>query len=440
MSSSPQLPRGDVISYALGSLGSGVYSTVPTVLLLYFCTEVLEIAPAIAAAILFIPKAWAIVWDPLIGAWSDRSRSKYGRRAPFMLVGTLGVAISFPALFGAPLLGPVTTAIYVGATYFLMASAYSVYAVPYVTVPAEISDSPLERERILTWRMAFAMIGVLVGAGIAPHVVELAGGGRHGYAVMGVTVSLFCGSAMLLAYLAVKRHGATLESSFVPNLPLLVALRPIWQHNDYRRLWFAYVFVMSGVALFLALSPYFVVRVLGRSEGDAGTALFTLLVGTVVALPLWGRALRRWTGWRLLPIAAAVFIGVLALFRTVPLEASLGSALPLYFALGVPFAGLQLLPFALLAHLAHDAAADGSRSEGLFSGLWTAGEKFGLAMGPGVAGVGLSVVGYTAGSSHQSDASLAGLQQLMVIGPAALILIGVFLLVTRRVPHERTES
>jgi Na+/melibiose symporter-like transporter len=417
-----------------------VYSTVPTVLLLYFCTEVLRIAPAVAAALLFVPKAWAIVWDPLVGAWSDRSRSPHGRRAPFMLIGTLGVAISFPALFGAPALGPTTTAVYAGVAYFLMASAYSVYAVPYVTVPAEISDSPLERERILTWRMAFAMVGVLIGAGVAPHLVELAGGGRRGYAAMGVIVSLFCGGAMLLAYFAVRRRGTTLQTPVAPSQSLLAALRPVWRHRDYPRLWFSYVLIIGGVALFLALSPYFVVRVLGRSEGDAGTALFTLLAGTVIAVPLWGRALQRWTGWRLLPVAAVVFIGVLVLFQFVPPMATLGSALPLYFALGLPFAGLQLIPFALLAHLAHDAAADGSRSEGLFSGMWTAGEKLGLAVGPAIAGLGLSIVGYTAAADHQSDASLAGLQRLMVVGPAALILIGVGVLVVRRRPQEKAPS
>jgi GPH family glycoside/pentoside/hexuronide:cation symporter len=431
-SHAPALSPGTLASYAAGSLGSGVYSTVPTVLLLYFCTEVLGIAPAAAAAILFLPKAWAIVWDPLVGAWSDRTRSRYGRRASFMLAGTAGVALAFPALFCAPVLSPTATALYAGAAYFLMASAYSVYAVPYTTVPSEISDSAHERERILTWRMACAMVGVLVGAGVAPHLVELAGGGRHGYAAMSVVVSLTCGVAMLLASLAVRRRAAAQPASAVSTMPLLAALAPVVRHRDYRRLWFSYVLMIGGAALFLALSPYFVTRVLGRTEGDAGTALFALLAGTIVAMPLWGAALRRWNGWHLLPFAAGTFVAILAIFRVVPPSASFGATLPLYFVLGVPFAGVQLIPFALVAHIAHDAAADGSRNEGLFTGLWTAGEKLGLALGPGVAGLGLSIVGYAAGAGHQDAAALAGLQTLMVLGPAALVVAGMLLAAARR--------
>jgi GPH family glycoside/pentoside/hexuronide:cation symporter len=434
MSDHGGLARSTIASYAVGSIGSGVYLTVPAVLLLYFCTEILSIPPSAAAVILFVPKAWAIVWDPLVGAWSDRSRSPYGRRAPFMLLGTAGVALSFPALFGAPLLGPTATIWYAGATYFLMASAFSVFAVPYSTVPAEISDSRHERERILTWRMACAMVGVLIGAGVAPHLVEMAGGGRHGYAAMGLMVSLACGVAMLVASLAVRRHGVRHPSAAVSTTAFFAALAPALRHRDYRRLWLAYVLVMSGIALFLALSPYFVTRVLVRTEGDAGTALFALLTGTIIATPAWGRALRRWNGWRLLVVAALAFVAVLTVFRFVPAHAPFVPVLPLYAALGLPFAGLQLVPFALLAHIAHEAAADGVRNEGLLTGLWTAGEKLGLAIGPAVAGLGLAAVGYTAGAEAQSDASLAGLKTLMVLGPTVLVLAGALLLFARRSP------
>ena len=421
VSNQTPLNRGGVLSYALGSLGSGVYSTVPTVLLLYFCTEVLAIAPATAAVILFVPKAWAIVWDPLVGNWSDRCASRHGRRAPFMVWGTLGVAISFPALFGAPLLGHLGTAVYVGAAYFLLAISYSLYGVPYSSVPAEISDSKRERERILTWRMAFAMVGVLVGAGAAPHIVEWAGGGRRGYAVMGIVVSIACGTAMMLASRAVQRQCRGRPTAAVSTTTFFAALVPVWRHRDYRRLWLAYVLIMSGVALFLALSPYFVTRVIGRGEGDAGTALFALLGGTVAATPLWGYALQRWNAWRLLVIAIIAFVLVLMLFWTVHALASFPLVLPLYVALGIPFAGLQLVPFALLAHISHGAAKGGSHDEGLFTGVWTAGEKLGLAIGPGVAGIGLSVVGYAAGATFQTGASIRGVQAMMVLGPAALL-------------------
>jgi MFS/sugar transport protein len=65
------ITTGDTASYAMGSFGTGVFSTVPAVLLLYFCTETLHIAGTVAAALILIPKIWSILWDPFVGRWSD---------------------------------------------------------------------------------------------------------------------------------------------------------------------------------------------------------------------------------------------------------------------------------------------------------------------------------------------------------------------------------
>ncbi len=427
------LPRTAVAGYALGSLGAGVYSTVPTVLLLYFCTEVLAIAPAVAAAILFVPKAWSIVWDPAVGAWSDARRLPHARRADLLLAGALGVTVGFPLLFSVPALGAGATALYMGLAYFALATAYSVFAVPYSTVPAEIRADRLERERLLTWRMAFAMTGVLIGAGVAPHLVELGGGGRAGYAAMSVSVALACGAAMLLAWTVVRRRDLPVDPR-VPVARLMPGVARVLRHRDYLRLWLCYLSATSGVAMFLALSPYVVTRVLGRGEGDAGTALFVLLAGTVLATPLWGLALRRWDGWRLFLVATVAFVAATATFSLVGTGTSFTASLPLYFALGVPFAGLQLLPFTLLAHLAHGAATDGLRSEGLFTGLWTAGEKLALALGPAAARLGLAAVGYHAGAATQSGEATSGLLRLVVFGPALLMLPRLLMIATRSRP------
>jgi Na+/melibiose symporter-like transporter len=417
-----RLPRRAVAGYALGSLGTGVYSTVPTVLLLFYCTEVLRISPAIAAAILFVPKAWAVLWDPVVGTASDRSRSAYGRRAPFILAGALGVTVSFAALFNAPPLSMAGTALYVAVAYFLLASAYSVFAVPYVAVPAEISPLPAERERLTSWRMTFAMAGVLIGAAAAPMLAVAAGGGRRGYGTMAVIVALGCGLATLGAWRTIRRYHARDRTAVASDLlDLSSGLRLLAANHVYLRLWLQYLLGVTGSALFFAMVPYFITRVAAGTEDDAGMALLVLLLGTLLAMPAWNVAMRRLGGERAFALATASYLTVAATFillRGVPLT----SMLPLFFLLGVPFAGLQLVPFALLAHLAHAEASRGSRLEGLYAGVWTAGEKLGLALGPAAAGLGLSLVGYAAGSETQSPRALALLPWIMALGPAVFLI------------------
>jgi glycoside/pentoside/hexuronide:cation symporter, GPH family len=430
------LPKIAIGGFALGSLGSGVYSTVPTLLLLYYCTEVLRIPPAFAAVIVFVPKAWALVWDPLVGAWSDRSRSPYGRRAPFILVGAIGISITFALLFNAPTTSVAKSGVYMMLVYFVMASSYSVFAVPYVAIPAEITEIAIEREQLMAWRMTTAMVGVLVGAGLAPMLVSYAGGGRQGYGTMAVVVATFCATAMLVTYAMVRRYHVSDRGHSRAPADLRNGLRRVAANRDYVRLWIAYLLAMCGTALLTAMMPYFVTHVLVRDEGDTGTVLLALLLATIGSIPLWTKALRRWGGWRALSAACATYAAIAAVFALMPRGVSFSTVLAVAVVLGVPFGGIQLLPFTLLAHIAHAEAASGDRQEGLFTGVWTAGEKLALAIGPALAGGGLAMAGYVSGVAQQSAGALKGIQFLMALGPALFLLPAMLLLIARRdAPH-----
>src|ERR1700722_15716283 len=118
----PAPPPGlaSTAAYAAGSFGTGVFSTVPAILLLYFCTETLHMSAAWAALVVFVPKVWAIAWDPLVGVWSDRSATRIGRRRPFLIAGAFGVAAAFIAVFSPPALGEIATVAWMAATYFLL--------------------------------------------------------------------------------------------------------------------------------------------------------------------------------------------------------------------------------------------------------------------------------------------------------------------------------
>ena len=432
------LSQRAVFGFALGSLGSGVYSTVPTVLLLYYCTEVLRLGPATAASIVFLPKAWAVLWDPVVGLWSDRHRSATGRRAPFILAGTVGVTFSFAALFNVPELPVTATVACVMAVYFVMASAYSMFAVPYVAIPAEIGSQPAERERLMAWRMVFAMLGVLLGAGAAPHIVALAGGGRPGYSVMAYAVAATCGVAMLISYATIRRINRD-----VPDRPAMTGLRDlriVVSNRRYRRLWVGYLLAMSGAALFTAMVPYYVTHVLGLGEGESGTALFAMLAGTLLALPVWSWAQRRCDGRRLLVTALLGYLLVAGLFRLLPAEFPPAGVRALFFLLGVPFAGLQLLPFTELAHVAHEDAQAGNRVEGLYTGVWTAGEKLALAIGPAAAGLGLALSGYAAGAPEQASGAIEGLSWTLAAGPAVFMAPAIVVLARHPVGDKLDES
>jgi Na+/melibiose symporter-like transporter len=404
---------GASAAYAAGSFGTGVFSTVPAVLLLYFCTETLKMPPAWAAAIVFIPKIWAIFWDPFVGSWSDRSASRLGRRRPFLAVGAAGVAVAFAALFAPPALPLWGTAAWVAGCYFALATLYSVFAVPYIAIPAEIGADKATRSRLVSWRMVMAMIGVLAGASAAPLIVEFGGGGRHGYAAMALTIAAACGVAMIGPFLMMagrERPGA--QPPQQATMGLIAQVLSALRNRRFRNLLVAYVLQLTAVGIMTSAAPYLVVAQFHRAEGDTGLAMGAMLLATTISIPLWAGLGRKLGDARAYAVAACGYAGACVLLGLAALaNAPWGVAVAAFALAGVPFGGLQVLPFMLVAHHIHETAA--AQAEATFTGVWTSGEKLGLAFGPALTGLALTLADSRVG---------AGMDIFLAAAPATLCL------------------
>lgn len=423
------LPLAEIGGFALGSFGTGVFSTVPTILLLFYCTETLRLPAATAAGIVFLPKAWAIVWDPVVGAWSDRSRFALGRRVPFLALGTLGVAGAFAAVFHAPPDAGLRTIVWVSGSYFLLASFYSLFAVPYIAVPAELDVGSAQLERVVACRMVLAMVGVLAGASLAPYLVELGGGGATGYALMSILIGAGTAVGMAVATGTVLRwtRGRTVA---LPKSAAQPALSRVLRDRAFLRLAAAYLLQLTGVALVSAMTPYFVTQTLGLGGAYVAAAMGALLLVTICGIPLWAWVLRRMDGYRACAWAAAGYALACLPMWFLPTKEST-PVIAAYALLGLPFAGLQLVPFVLLAQRTHAAADVAVRQEGLYTGLWTAAEKLGLALGPAAAGIGLAALGHVSGAASQALSVSTGSRTLIAFAPAAFLLGSLIVLPSR---------
>lgn len=423
-------------AYASGSLATGIFSAVPTVLLLYFCTQVLGIAPALAGAITVIPKIWGMFWDPFVGVWSDQTSSASGRRKPFVAWGGALMCLSFVALFSFPYAATGAPALWVGGLYLLLTTAYSLFSVPYVAFPAEATSDGLERNRLVTWRLMFGMLGVIVGSAGAPALIGLGGGAAHSYALMSVVIAGVCGLGVVLAYGAMPNAGARALVRKVSLADLFAALASA---RAFRALLAAYVVLVAASGFLLAATAYWVVFVLNRNEGSAGQALAVCLLATIIAMPAWSWALAR-AGARVVISVAAILYGLSAmLLLIVEPDAFSGLGLGVFAVIGAAGAGLQVGPFKLVADLLHMQGRElGQRFEGFMTGLWVAGEKLGLALGAGVLGLALSLIGFQSGASSQPQEVVQALRVLIGLGPFVLTLGGLALLLALNRPSPRT--
>lgn len=422
------VPRSIVITYSIGSLGTGMFLSVPSVLLLFYLTEVVAVAPLLAGLAVFLPRIWDVVTDPAMGWISDRTRSRLGRRRPWLLAGSILTGISLVLLFNAPTWAQGAAGFfYVLLIYVISATAYTLFAVPYLSMPAEMSEAAEERTRIMAWRMGFAMVGILIGSALAPWLIELFGGGRAGFAGMAWVLGPLCGLVMLIAFLGTAR-APVIDSARAGNTPgggFLDALR----NRPFRLLALAYILQLGGLGTFTAAAPYFVTYTVGRDEGAIALMFVALIGGTLVSMAGWYLLARHIGKPRAYVLAATLAaVGLAGLFL-VSASGAWTMVLILTLVVGMGFGGLQLLPFAILTDVIHIARSGGRDLAGILTGVWTAVEKSALAVGPAIVGILLAGGGFISGLDAQSEtatlavrAGLAGLPAVLVLASVPVLL------------------
>ncbi|GAB7040735.1 MULTISPECIES: MFS transporter [Catenuloplanes] len=431
------LPRRVHVGYALGSLTTGAFGTVPGLLLLPYLTDTLGVAAGLAGLLVLLPKAWDVLINPLAGRLSDRTRTRWGARRPYLLVAGLGVALLFAAIFAAPFDtgsaggtenaenagGGAGSTAYVAVAFLATATAYAFFQVPYVAMPAELTADRAERTRLLTWRVAVLALAILVSGALAPLVVTAGGGGIPGHRWMGGFVGVLIAAGAVGAFLGTA--GAPAGRVRESEASLRAQVRTAIANRAFTRLLIVFVVQAVGIATVLAGVNYFAAQVLRRPD-DGPTLLFAAFVGpALLVMPLWRRVGARAGKARAFTIASLLFAaGALALVAA-PVLPPVAVYL-IVAVMGAGYAGEQVFAMALLPdRIADDEARTGKRQAGVFTGLWTAGETFGLALGPGVFALVLALFGYVSSDTGQAAAQSGTARLGVLLGftvlPALLV-------------------
>jgi glycoside/pentoside/hexuronide:cation symporter, GPH family len=421
----PALPRRVLAGYSLGSLVTGSFGTVPGLLLLPYLTDTLGVAAGVAGLLVLLPKAWDVLVNPVAGRISDRR----GDRRPFLIVGGLALGVLFAALFAGPFRSGAPAGAYVAIAFLAAATAYAFFQVPYVAMPAELTDGYTERTRLMTWRVAVLALAILISGALAPLVVDQTGGGIAGHRWAGIAVGAFIVAGTVGVYFGTSR--AESRTAAEPEAGLRAQLRIAVANRPFRALLLCWIVQAVGVGTMLAGVQYFADHVVGRSS--AATFLFAAFVGpALLVMPLWSRVGKRIGKRRSLIAGSLLFGGCGVVMVAAPVLPAV--AIYLIAALvGVGYAGQQVFAMAMLPDcIAVDTERTGRRQAGVFTGLWTAGETLGLALGPGLyAGI-LQLFGYVSSSTGvaavQDDTAKLGVLLGFTVVPAVLVAAAVLLL------------
>lgn len=439
-------PRRAIVGYALGSVGTGGFGTLPGLVLAYYLTDTLGVAAGLAGLAVTVPKIWDVVIDPVIGRASDASARRRGSRRAFLLTGALLLPVCFMVLFAVPEgLHGWAAAAWVVIAFLLATTAFSLFQVPYIALPAELAGSPGARTRLIAPRIAVLAVAILAFGAGGPALRDAAGGGRGGYLAMGVVTAILIGAGMAAAALLITRRRE--EALVVPaaaapaEAGMGAAVRALRESRALRLLLCSFVLQALATGAMLAAAQYVATYTL--HDESALTALFVALVApALLVMPLARRVADRVGKRQALlgsTIAFCAATAVLSLARVAPGGWVLGCVA----LAGVAYAGMQLYPLALLPDvIAADAAAYGKDRAGVVAGVWTAGETAGLALGPAVVLGVLAATGFVSRTTpqivSQPSSALWGVALTFSLVPAALAALSLVPLVRLR-EEEPTE-
>jgi Na+/melibiose symporter-like transporter len=415
------LPRRVRIGYGSGSVATGAFGTVPGLMLLPYLTDSLGIAAIAAGFIVFAPKAWDVVLNPIAGRISDRTVDPRGPRRPWLLRAGLALAAAFALLFAAPAVGSkAVEAAWVLVCFLACATAYAFFQVPYVSMPAELTSSYDERTRLMTWRVAILAFTIMLAGATAPLIRD-AVGGRAGYRVMGVAMACVIVVGVVGAYVGTRR--APIGTVQPGPGTLRDQLRIVANARDFRLLLTTFVVQALATGCMLAGVDYLATDVLDRK--GASTILFVCFVGPALLLtPAWsvvGARIGKKQGY----LVASLILAAGAVLAVLARSAPFGLVIAAVALVGVGYAGAQVFPLAMLPDAAAvDARRTGSSRVGVYTGVWTAGETLGLALGPGLFALVLAFGGYrssTDGDVAQPDSALTAITLGFSVLPALLV-------------------
>ena len=403
------------IAYGLGDTASNIVFQTVMLFLTFFYTDIFGIPPAFVGTMFLAVRLIDAITDPLMGAMTDRTQTRYGKFRPYLLWFALPFGLFSVLAFTTPDLSEQGKMIYAFVTYTALMMVYTAINIPYCALGGVLTSDPKERVSVQSYRFVFAMLGGLLVSGLTLPLVEFLGEGDQakGYQLTITAMSILGVAMFLICFWNTKERltpSQPHQSSFKQDVGYLV------KNDQWRILCIASVYLLSGMVLKTSLAIYYVKYFLQMP--DKITLFITLgmvgnIFGCMLAQPLAKRVCKVNAYISLQLIAAALCIAT----YFVPKE-QVVLAFAMFILWGFAFNMATPLLWAKMADTVdYGQYKDGVRLTGIIYSSIIFFIKLGVAIGGAAAGWLLSGYGYQA-DVEQTPQTLNGILLSFTVYPA----------------------
>ncbi|MEM0481548.1 MAG: MFS transporter [Nitrososphaerota archaeon] len=398
--------RAGKIAYGIGNLGQALtYHMVGTFLIYFYVNEVRLDPALVGVGFSLAYGVWNAINDPIVGYISDRTRTRWGRRIPYVLFGTPLMVVFFTLIWLPPVKDmPLPSQHDIGLfTYFLITIGVFELLYTFVTVGwnalfPEMFQDLRERLEASIYRQVAAMIGLVIGFVIAPQIIYLFTrefGTINGWGLTGLLVGCIAGSSFTISLLGSREKK---EFSMAGTLPIISAFKITLTNRSFITAALCILMISWSWSLLAAISPFFVEYFLGGTIADITFISAPILLMAIIFYPFWRRIGIRYGTKRTLITSYTLEIVFVLLFVLVADNVIEATAVMILY--GITNSGVNLVREILIPDVIdEDEVKTGFRREGVYLGMATFIDRFALGL-TGVSTVIIfSLSGFTPGTT-----------------------------------------
>lgn len=437
MEKKEKLPFITNILYGMGDFGFSMNNSIISAFFSVFLVTLVGVAPGLVAIILFVGRSWDFVNDLLVGYISDRTRTRWGRRRPFLLFGTVPFGLSFLLLWLHPNFGQTGLVIYYSLAYIIYEALATFVYMPYFALTPELTSDYDERTKLTSFRMMFNITGSLT-AYILPLLI-VGNDWTQATSRNVIIMAVAAGGLAAAPYFGVffgtkekKEYQSEKLPKFWPSLKAAFKNKPfVFGALMYLATWMAIIVIESNL-------QFFILHIIRRQSQNI-IIMVSIFVTAIFALPFWNWVSKNWNKRRAYIIGVGFWSMVMIVLIFMNPQTPFWLILILCVLAGIGVSAGQVLPWAIIPDaIEWEEWHTGERNEGIFYSLVTLLGKIGMAIAQPLSLLVLQISNLQTGQDAvQPPSALLGIR--LVVGPIPAMFLIAGILIAIFYPLERTQ-
>ncbi len=416
-----KLSFGEKFGYGLGDTASNFVWALMMNFIMFYYTDIFGITAAAAGTMLLFARSTDGVVDFFIGAIADRTKSKWGRFRPYLVWLCVPLAVVFVLAFTTPNISPAGKIVWAWVTYNLMMLLYSAINIPYGALSGVMTDDPLERTSLNSYRMSLAQIGGII-ANSSFMVLIVKFGGQNQQLGAQRTVMLFSAIAIVLFIVSFLTTKERIHPPANQHTKMTQDLKTLFLNRHWIMMFVTGIVNITFAVVRGTAGIYYLKSYLHWDGGQIGT--YFLVSGLAM---IFGAMMTRFAVQAIGKKASFITSLVLVALTAIPfywIQPDQTALVFTFVVLGMICAGINATLFwALVADTADfQEWKYKTRTTGVVFSATTCAQKAGMGIGAAFAGFLISGFGYVP-NAVQTPEALNGILLLNSLIPAGGLLI-----------------